>query len=137
MIAPARVQNSVYSPSLNLKTMDVTSCILIGLTGGILSGLMGVGGGIVLIPLMVIFLKMTQHQAQGTSLAIITLSIVSMLIYYKKGHVNLSIAALIGVGFIIGGLIGAHLAAIIPENILKKLFAVLMIVVAIRMLIFK
>ena len=117
--------------------MDIITCILIGIAGGILSGLMGVGGGIVLIPLMIIFLKMTQHQAQGTSLAIIMLSVVSMLVYYKKGHVDLSVAALIGIGFIIGGLIGAHLAIAIPEHILKKCFAVLMIIVALRMLLMK
>lgn len=117
--------------------MEIVTCIGIGLAGGILSGLMGVGGGIVLIPLMVVFLKMTQHQAQGTSLAIIMLSFVSMLVYYKKGHVNLGIAALIGIGFIIGGFIGAHFATSLPENLLRKCFAILMIVVAVKMLFFK
>ncbi|MDR1196078.1 MAG: sulfite exporter TauE/SafE family protein [Endomicrobium sp.] len=117
--------------------MEIAVCIGIGLAGGVLSGLMGVGGGIVLIPLMVIFLKMTQHQAQGTSLAIIMLSFLSMLVYYKKGHVNLGIAALIGIGFIAGGFIGAHFAASLPESLLKKCFAVLMIAVAAKMLFFK
>jgi len=117
--------------------MDILTCILIGLTGGVLSGLMGVGGGIILIPLMIIFLKMTQHQAQGTSLAIITLSLFSSIVYYKKGHVNLSIAALVGIGFIIGGFIGAYFATSLPENILRKGFAVLMIIVACKMLFFK
>ncbi|AKL97671.1 sulfite exporter TauE/SafE family protein [Endomicrobium proavitum] len=117
--------------------MEIITCIAIGVAGGILSGLMGVGGGIVLIPLMVIFLHMGQHQAQGTSLAIIMLSFVSMFVYYKKGHVNLTVAALIGIGFIIGGLIGAHFATSIPEHALKKIFAVLMIVVAVKMLVFK
>ncbi|MCL2145026.1 MAG: sulfite exporter TauE/SafE family protein [Endomicrobia bacterium] len=117
--------------------MDILTCLFIGLSGGILSGLMGVGGGIVLIPLMIIFLKMTQHQAQGTSLAVIMLSFVSMMVYYKKGHVNLGIAALIGAGFILGGFIGAYFAAALPENILRKCFAVLMIIVACKMLFFK
>jgi uncharacterized membrane protein YfcA len=117
--------------------MDILTCLIIGFSGGILSGLMGVGGGIILIPLMITFLKMTQHQAQGTSLAIITLSIFSMIVYYKKGHVNLGIAALIGLGFITGGFIGAHFAAFLPENILRKCFAVLMIIVACKMLFFK
>jgi uncharacterized membrane protein YfcA len=117
--------------------MEITACIGIGLAGGILSGLMGIGGGIILIPLMAVFLKMTQQQAQGTSLAIIMLSFVSMIVYYKKGHVNLGIAALIGIGFVIGGLIGAQLAAALPENVLKKCFAVLMIAVAAKMLFFK
>ena len=117
--------------------MDILTCLLIGVAGGILSGLMGVGGGIILIPLMIIFLKMTQHQAQGTSLAVIMLSFVSMMVYYKKGHVNLGIAALIGLGFIAGGFIGAYFATSLPENILRKCFAVLMIAVACKMLFFK
>ncbi|MCL2390195.1 MAG: sulfite exporter TauE/SafE family protein [Endomicrobia bacterium] len=117
--------------------MNILTCLGIGLAGGILSGLMGVGGGIVLIPLMIIFLKMTQHQAQGTSLAIIMLSFVSMMVYYKKGHVNLGIAALIGVGFIVGGLIGAYFATSLPEHVLKKCFAVFLLIVAFKMLFFK
>ncbi|MDR2426194.1 MAG: sulfite exporter TauE/SafE family protein [Endomicrobium sp.] len=117
--------------------METAICIGIGLAGGVLSGLMGVGGGIILIPLMIIFLKMTQHQAQGTSLAIIMLSFFSMLVYYKKGYVNLIVAALIGIGFIAGGFIGAYFAASLPENLLRKCFAVLMIAVAVKMLFFK
>ncbi len=117
--------------------MEIITCVGIGLAGGILSGLMGVGGGIVLVPLMVFFLKMTQHQAQGTSLAIIMLSFFAMFTYYKKGHVDLGIAALIGIGFIIGGLIGAHFATALPENVLKKFFGVLLIIVAAKMLFFK
>ena len=117
--------------------MDILTYLSIGLAGGLLSGLMGVGGGIILIPLMIIFLKMNQHQAQGTSLAIIMLSFASMIVYYKKGHVNLGIAALIGVGFILGGLIGAYFATSLPEQFLKKCFAVLLLVVAFKMLFFK
>ena len=117
--------------------MSVFTCIAIGIAGGVLSGLMGVGGGIILIPLMIAFLKMNQHQAQGTSLAIIVLSLFSMLVYYKKGYVNLGIAALIGIGFIIGGFLGAHFASSLPESVLRKCFAVLMIIVACKMLFFK
>jgi uncharacterized membrane protein YfcA len=117
--------------------MQVLACIAIGLAGGILSGSFGIGGGIVLIPLMIFLLKMTQHQAQGTSLAIICLSFFSMLVYYKKGHVNLSIAVLIGLGFVAGGLLGYYLADFLPEQILKKCFAILMIIMAVKILISK
>ncbi|MDR1952450.1 MAG: sulfite exporter TauE/SafE family protein [Elusimicrobiota bacterium] len=111
--------------------------IAIGLAGGILSGLFGVGGGIVLIPLMTIFLKMGQHSAQGVSLGVIMFSLFSMLIYYKKGFVDLKIVLLIGLGFIIGGLISSNIAVALPETVLKKCFAVLLIVVACKMLFFK
>jgi uncharacterized membrane protein YfcA len=86
---------------------------------------------------MVLLLKMTQHQAQGTSLAVICLSFVSMLVYYKKGHINLGIAALIGLGFVVGGFLGSYIADFLPERILKKCFAVLMIIIAVKMLISK
>ncbi|MDR0822983.1 MAG: sulfite exporter TauE/SafE family protein [Endomicrobium sp.] len=110
--------------------------ILIGIAGGVLSGLFGVGGGIVLIPLMTIFLGMSQHSAQGTSLGIIMFSFITMLVYYKKGFVNLNLVLLIGIGFVIGGFLGAQAAGLIPGAILKKFFAVLMIIVAVRMLFF-
>jgi uncharacterized membrane protein YfcA len=77
---------------------------------------------------------MTQHQAQGTSLAVIALSFVAAFVYYKKGHVSLSVSAFIGAGFIIGGFIGAHFASHLPSDILKKCFAVLMIIVAVKIL---
>jgi uncharacterized membrane protein YfcA len=117
--------------------MQIWTCVAIGLAGGILSGLMGVGGGIILIPLMVLLLKMTQHQAQGTSLAVICLSFVSVLVYYKKGHASLNVAALIGLGFVAGGFLGSYIADFLPEQILRKCFAVLMIIVAVKMLISK
>jgi uncharacterized membrane protein YfcA len=82
-------------------------------------------------------LKMTQHQAQGTSLAVICLSFVSVLVYYKKGHVSLGIAALIGLGFAAGGFLGSYIADFLPEQILRKCFAVLMIIIALKMLISK
>ncbi|MDR2772222.1 MAG: sulfite exporter TauE/SafE family protein [Elusimicrobiota bacterium] len=109
----------------------------IGFAGGILSGMFGVGGGLILIPLMTIFLKMGQHQAQGASLGIIMFSFVSMLVYYKNGYVDLKVVVLIGIGFILGGLISSHIAVSLPENILKKCFGVFLIVVACKMLFFK
>jgi uncharacterized membrane protein YfcA len=117
--------------------METSICIAIGFISGILNGLLGIGGASVLIPFMVIFIKMTQQQAQGTSLAIICLSFFSMLIYFKKGYVNFSIAALIGIGFIFGGFIGAHIADLLPEQILKKFFAILLLITAVKIFISK
>jgi uncharacterized membrane protein YfcA len=111
--------------------------IAIGLAGGVLSGTFGVGGGIILVPLMTLLLKMPHHQAQGTSLGIIAFSIVSMLVYHKQGLVDLKVVGLIGIGFVIGGLLGSHIALAIPEHILRKCFAVFMIIVACRMLMMK
>ncbi|MCA6071516.1 MAG: sulfite exporter TauE/SafE family protein [Endomicrobium sp.] len=112
--------------------MEIITCIAIGVAGGFLSGLMGVGGASILTTLMLFFLKMTQQQAQGTCLAVICLSFFSVLVYYKKGHVNLNVAALVGVGFILGGIVGSYLAGAMPEQILKKCFAVYLITVAVK-----
>jgi uncharacterized membrane protein YfcA len=117
--------------------METLICIGIGFCGGILGGLLGIGGATVMIPLMLVLLKMTQHQAQGTSLAVMCFSFFSMLVYYKKGYVNLGIAALIGIGFTLGGVIGANIADLLPEYILKKCFAILLLFTAIKILISK
>ncbi|MDR1523316.1 MAG: sulfite exporter TauE/SafE family protein [Endomicrobium sp.] len=117
--------------------MEIVICIVTGFLGGFFGGIFGVGGASVLIPLMLILLKMSQHQAQGTSLAVIALSFFSMLVYYKKGHVNLTVAALIGLGFVIGGFFGASIADMLPENILKKCFAVVLLFTAVKVFISK
>ncbi|MDR0956490.1 MAG: sulfite exporter TauE/SafE family protein [Endomicrobium sp.] len=111
--------------------------IIIGTSAGILGGLLGIGGSTILIPFMLIFLKMSQHQAQGTALAVICLSFFSMLVYYKKGYVNLTIAALIGIGFVIGGFLGASVVDAVPEHILKKMFAFVLFFIAVKMFISK
>jgi uncharacterized membrane protein YfcA len=112
-------------------------CLAIGFLGGIFSGLIGIGGGIILIPLMTFLLKMEHHQAQGTSLAIIFFSFASAFVYYKKGYLNVSTASIIGLGFMVGGILGANIASYIPEQILKKIFAGLMIFSAAKILFFK
>jgi uncharacterized membrane protein YfcA len=117
--------------------MEMIVYVVIGFLGGFFGGVFGVGGASILIPLMVIVLKMTQHQAQGTSLAVIVLSFFSMLVYYKKGYVNLTVASLIGLGFIIGGFFGANVADMLPENILKKCFAVVLLSTAVKIFISK
>jgi uncharacterized membrane protein YfcA len=97
--------------------MEIITCIAIGATGEFLSGLMGIGGTTILTTLMLFFLKMTQQQAQGASLAIICLS---FFILYKKGHVNLNVAALVGVGFILRGIMSSYLADAMPGANFKK-----------------
>lgn len=117
--------------------MDINSivyCILIGLCAGSLSGLVGIGGGIVMVPLMLLlFPTMTQYQAQGTTLAVLPASILSIWVYYKSGNVNVPIALMVCCGFMIGGFFGAKLAVSIPVHILKKFFAVCMFLISIKL----
>ena len=108
---------------------------LVGAATGVISGLMGLGGAIVLIPALVYLFGMSQHEAQGTSLAtlLLPIGVFAFLQYYRAGNVNLRIAAAIAFGFAIGGYFGGRWAQLVPDIILKKTFAVVLLVAAIRM----
>ncbi len=109
--------------------------LFIGLTAGILSGMIGLGGGVVMIPMMVMFLAMDQKMAQGTSIAIMLppIGILAVYNYYKQGYVNIKYAAVIAAAFIIGGFFGSKMAIALPSEIVKKIFAVLLAAIAIKM----
>jgi uncharacterized protein len=119
---------------MNISTLCIL--ILIGLIAGILSGTMGLGGAIILIPSMVLFLSMDQRSAQGTSLAIMLPPIGKFAVYnyYKAGHINLKYAVVIAIMFTAGAYLGSKLSLIIPVNTLKKIFSILLIMIAGKML---
>lgn len=110
--------------------------LIIGVLAGMLSGLVGVGGGIIIVPCLVYFLAVGQKQAQGTSLAVLCLPVVliGVINYYKKGQINLSFVPLIAIGFIVGGYFGSKIALQINDVLLKKIFAVLLILISLKML---
>jgi uncharacterized membrane protein YfcA len=109
--------------------------ILVGLIGGTLSGLTGLGGGFIMVPLLVYLFGMTQHAAQGTSLAVLLppLGLLAFLEYYRNGHVNVSVAVLVALGFFFGGYLGGSLAQRIPGPLLRRAFAVVMALIAVDM----
>jgi len=122
--------------------MSVTTIIiliLIGLMTGVLGGMFGVGGAVIMIPALVYFLAMDQHTAQGTSVAVMLppIGLFAAYNYYKAGAVNIWYALIIAAAFMIGGYLGSKIALQLPENLMRKLFAVLMILLAIRMLFMK
>ncbi|HEY4324719.1 MAG TPA: sulfite exporter TauE/SafE family protein [Mucilaginibacter sp.] len=110
--------------------------IIIGLMAGFLGGMVGLGGGIILIPALVIFLAMDQRMAQGTSIAIMLppIGLFAVFNYYKAGYVNVKYALVIAVVFMIGGYLGSKLALNIPASMLKKIFALLLVIVAAKMI---
>jgi uncharacterized membrane protein YfcA len=112
--------------------------IIIGLAAGILSGLIGVGGGIIIVPALVYVLAFSQKQAQGTSLGILLLpvGILAVMQYYKQGYVDIKVVLIVSAAFIIGGFFGSKIALYISESILKKIFAVILILIAVKMLLF-
>ena len=110
--------------------------IVLGLCAGTLSGIFGIGGGIMLIPGLVFLAGLTQHEAQGTTLAIMLLPIglLAVMRYYQSGHVHFYIAAFICVGFVIGGLLGANIAEMLPNLVLKKAFGLFLMIVSVYMI---
>jgi len=119
----------------------IITALLIGLAAGILSGLVGVGGGIIMVPALVFFLQYTQHQAQGTSLAVLTLPVVILasLYYYHQCRIqgtpiDLKAVALLAGGFLVGGFFGSKIAIAINQDVLKKIFALILFYTAFKML---
>jgi len=109
---------------------------LIGLLAGILSGLVGVGGGIIIVPALVFFLGFTQKEAQGTSLGLLLLpiGILAVYNYYSKGLIDVKVVGVMAIAFIIGGFFGSKLALLISEATLKRIFAVVLFYTAFKML---
>jgi uncharacterized membrane protein YfcA len=125
----------------NMTTDLVITAIAIGLAAGMLSGLVGVGGGIIMVPALVFFLHYTQHQAQGSSLAVLTLPVVifASVYYYnqcqKQGTpIDLKVVGLLACGFVVGAFFGSKIALQINQDLLKKIFAVILFYTAFKML---
>ncbi|WP_276501294.1 sulfite exporter TauE/SafE family protein [Terrimonas pollutisoli] len=114
----------------------VITILLIGLFAGILSGLVGVGGGLIIVPALIFFLGFTQHQAQGTSLGLLLLpvGILAVINYYNKGNVDIKVVAVMSIAFIAGGYLGSKLALRLPEDTVKKIFAVFLFYSAFKLL---
>lgn len=124
-----------------MTTQLVIIVIGIGLAAGLLSGLVGVGGGIIMVPALVFFLHYTQHQAQGTSLAVLTLPVVILAsIYYynqcqKAGTpIDLRVVGILGGGFIVGAFFGSKIALIIDVDTMKKIFALILFYTGFKLL---
>ena len=113
--------------------------VLLGVFAGVSSGLFGIGGGIVMVPVLVVLFGLTQHQAQGTPLAAIVpcVTIFAAFRYYQGGNVKVLMAILMALGLMLGGYIGANFANNIPNVILRKMFGVVLLFVSIRLIIFK
>jgi len=113
--------------------------IIIGLLAGMLSGLVGVGGGIVMVPLLVLLLGFTQHQAQGTSLSVLVVPVTALAVYnyYQEGYINWKYAAIIAVFFVVGSYFGSKLAIGLDQKMLKKVFSVVLLLIAGKMLLEK
>jgi uncharacterized protein len=119
--------------------LQTVSFILLGLATGIFSGLIGLGGGIILVPALVFIFKLSQPQAQGTTLALMVppIGLLAAWTYWKEGCVDLRIAALVAAGFFIGGLLGAKLATGVSTAVLERIFGVALLLISIKMILAK
>lgn len=113
--------------------------LAIGTFAGILSGLIGIGGGIVIVPALVMLLGYSQHLAQGTTLAMMVppVGILAVYSYYQEGQVDLKTSAILCIGFLVGGAIGGRIVVNIPDDLLKKIFAGILILISIRLFLSK
>ena len=123
----------------NMSTTIIVSLIIIGLLAGILSGLVGVGGGIIMVPLLVLLVGFSQHQAQGTSLTVLLVPVTAVAVfnYYKEGYVNWKYAMVIAVFFVVGSFFGSKLAVDLDQKMLKKIFGIVLLFIAGKMLLEK
>ena len=116
--------------------MSILLYLVLGLFTGTLSGLFGIGGAVIIIPALVLLFKFNQHMAQGTTLALMVppIGLLAAWTYYKQGFIDFKIAGLICLGFFIGGLIGAKVAVQIPDQVLRKMFGVFLLIVSLKMI---
>ena len=116
--------------------MIFTNYLLLGLIAGVLGGLLGLGGGIVMIPGLVLLFGLSQHRAQGTVLAAMLppVGILAALEYYRQGNVDLKIASWLAVGLLCGSLAGALFADYVPDQWLRRIYGGFLLIVALKML---
>lgn len=110
--------------------------VLIGLAAGFLGGMVGIGGGVIIVPALVLLLGMSQHMSQGVSLTLLMfpVGILGVFNYYKKGFVDFRYAGLLAIGFLLGSYLGSRFSLGLSQELVKKVFAVVMILLALKML---
>lgn len=124
---------------VNMDPTTIIILLLIGICAGLLSGFVGVGGGIIIVPALVFFLGYTQHMAQGTSLTLMLppIGLLAYYNYYKSGNTNLYAALIIAAAFILGAYFGSKLAISLDQKVVKKIFGAVMLLASIKLLVSK
>jgi uncharacterized protein len=119
--------------------MNTILYLLIGLAAGIFGGVLGLGGGAIVVPALVFLCGLSQHTAQGTTLAMMIppIGLLAAWTYYQKGFVDLKIAAIMCITFVIGSLIGAKFAVNLSDTVLTKVFGVALLLISLKMIFFK
>lgn len=118
-----------------MTALSIIGLLALGLAAGYFSGLVGIGGGVIIVPTLVLLFGFTQYVAQGTTLAILVppIGILAVWKYYQNGYVDIKTAAIICVGFVLGGYLGSLTAVNMQKDTLRKIFAVVLVGLGIRM----
>lgn len=121
-----------------MQMQTIIILVLIGIAAGMLSGMIGIGGGVIIVPALVYFLAFSQKSAQGTSLGLLLLpvGILGLMNYYRQGHVDLKVILIIAIGFVAGSFFGSKISLGMSDEKVKRLFAIVLMLVAIKMLFF-
>ena len=116
--------------------MQIAGLVLIGAAAGVLAGMFGIGGGLIIVPALVILFGFKQHAAVGTSLGALLLPVgaIGAWVYWKNGNVNLRYSALLAAGLLVGAFLGAKLVEPVSDLALRRMFGVFLLVVSVRML---
>jgi uncharacterized protein len=122
-----------------LKNMDIQTLLIlfvIGIFAGFASGLVGVGGGIVIVPALIFFLGLTQHQAQGISIGMLMMPVgfLAAYNYYKTGNLNIGYSVLIGITFVAGAFFGSKVALNFDQQLMKRIFGVFILLISLKMI---
>lgn len=122
-----------------MSTSMLLILIIIGIITGVMAGMLGIGGAIIMIPALVFFMGFSQQTAQGTSLAVMLppIGIIATYNYYKAGQVNMKVALILAACFLVGSYFGSRYALTLPQATLKKIFGILLLLVAAKMLLSK
>lgn len=121
-----------------MTATTIVLLIVIGLAAGFLSGLIGIGGGVIIVPALVLLAGFSQKLAQGTSLGILLLpvGILAVIQYYKQGYLNIHYVGITAIAFVLGGFLGSKLALSMSDEKVKKAFAIILMLIALKMLFF-
>lgn len=121
-----------------MSVTQIIILVLIGIFSGMLSGMFGVGGGVLIVPALVFFMGMTQHEAQGTSIGLMLLpiGILAAYNYHKTGNLDVKYGLIIAASFVVGGYFGSKISLQIDQVTLKRLFGVLLMLVSFKLIFF-
>jgi uncharacterized membrane protein YfcA len=119
--------------------MTMVFYLLLGLIAGVLGGLLGIGGGIIVVPALVLLCGFSQHLAQGTTLAMMVppIGLLAAWVYYSRGYVDIKVAGLMCIGFFLGGLLGAKFAGEFSDIMLKRIFGFALMLISVKMILAK